>query len=316
MDTNSANFDNEHFRYFISMAVQGKMPFPPLTTIFDDLTPTLEKSKQLNKVLLEEIQRLATRLPIHENPKSPESNLAINQRGEIENETESFSTADNFDYENDLSEDRIENNYDDTNQERNFDEDAIEETETATFYVKDCMICGERFETIDAYEIHAKIHEISKDEENGKSVQSEAKQNLNEFKTCLKPFKAKKGLTSHRLIHTTIKKPLQCNYCPKSFVSKEGLKIHTRFHTGEKPYRCKSCDKNFATLILMRVHERIHSGKSMFVCNYCDKQFVQSGNLKTHERTHTGEKPYECVNCFKCFANSGTLKKHVRTHFM
>ena len=58
MDTKSVNFDKEHFRCFIVMAIQGQMSFQALMTVLDNLTQTFFKSKQLNKVLLEEIQKL------------------------------------------------------------------------------------------------------------------------------------------------------------------------------------------------------------------------------------------------------------------
>ena len=208
MDT--VNFENQHFRYFINMAVHGKIHFQPLSTIFDDLTPTLDKSKQLNKVLLEEIQKLVTKLPNQENnfkspnpiTKSPKDNLVINQREEIDNEDENFTIAEPFDSESrvhDLSEDKMEivNHYDETNEERNFDET------TTIQYVKDCMICGERFETTDSYEIHSKIHEVSEEKENWKSLQSNAKEFLTEKETL------------------NIEKLLKCNYCSKSFLSKQ-----------------------------------------------------------------------------------------------
>ena len=60
MDTKSVNFDKEHFRYFIAMAIRGQLQFQALTSLLDNLTQTLDKSKQLNKVLLEEIQKLVS----------------------------------------------------------------------------------------------------------------------------------------------------------------------------------------------------------------------------------------------------------------
>ena len=61
MDSNSVAFDKEHFSYFIGLAINNQMAFQALITLFDELTPTLDKSKQLNKVLLEEIQKLASK---------------------------------------------------------------------------------------------------------------------------------------------------------------------------------------------------------------------------------------------------------------
>ena len=50
------------FDYFISLALQNNLPWNSLTLILDDLTPTLSKSKDVVKVLLEELQRLHLKL--------------------------------------------------------------------------------------------------------------------------------------------------------------------------------------------------------------------------------------------------------------
>ena len=45
-----------NFKYFIKLAIQKEITWNALEGLFDDLTPTLIKSKQLNKALLEELQ--------------------------------------------------------------------------------------------------------------------------------------------------------------------------------------------------------------------------------------------------------------------
>ena len=45
-----------NFKYFIKLAIQKEITWSALEDLFDDLTPTLIKSKQLNKALLKELQ--------------------------------------------------------------------------------------------------------------------------------------------------------------------------------------------------------------------------------------------------------------------
>ena len=49
---------NENFSYFINLAMSAKITWTELGNILDDLTPSIEKSKQLNKVLLKEFEVL------------------------------------------------------------------------------------------------------------------------------------------------------------------------------------------------------------------------------------------------------------------
>ena len=60
---------------------------------------------------------------------------------------------------------------------------------------------------------------------------------------------------------------LDCNICEKSFTKRETLKIHLRFHNGEKPFKCPDCDKRFTVRHALRYHIRTHK------CRKCSKHF-------------------------------------------
>ena len=47
-----------NFSYFINLAMSAKITWTELGNILDDLTPSIEKSKQLNKVFLKEFEVL------------------------------------------------------------------------------------------------------------------------------------------------------------------------------------------------------------------------------------------------------------------
>ena len=50
------------FTYFISLALENKLPWNSLETIFNDWTPTLPKAKKLIEIMLKELQILQSKL--------------------------------------------------------------------------------------------------------------------------------------------------------------------------------------------------------------------------------------------------------------
>src|SRR5277367_4053080 len=67
----------------------------------------------------------------------------------------------------------------------------------------------------------------------------------------------------------------------------------------ERKYACATCGKWFAHPSHLKIHERYHTGDKPFECSACGKRFSQKSDLTQHERIHTGEKPYSCSHCSK-----------------
>ena len=310
MDSNSVAFDKEHFSYFIGLAINNKMAFQALMTLFDELTPTLDKSKQLNRLLLEEIQKLALKEPIKE--------IHTKVSNQVENSSEELLIIDeiknDFDTgnQNDLGKeyldsenihqqpneivDRIQDHLDFVEEDLdeiqgNFDNKEnveLDKIEVAITYEKDCMICGERFLTIEDFSkhqvIHGKLDEVEERKENSSHVKE--KQNQSEKDDFSRNQSGGKAFVR-----------LNCNYCSRIWQNSSLLQKHERIHTGEKPYRCKFCDKGFAQKQHLKTHERIHTGEKPYECKTCGKFFKDKFHMNSHVRTHTGEKPYQCKTC-------------------
>ena len=52
----------------------------------------------------------------------------------------------------------------------------------------------------------------------------------------------------------------KCPSCPKTYNSKESVKLHMWTHIGKKPYECEVCGKTFGRLDSLKKHTVVHSG--------------------------------------------------------
>lgn len=112
------------------------------------------------------------------------------------------------------------------------------------------------------------------------------------------------------LVHSGAK-PHKCPRCPESFVKKEYLARHMRFHgntvTG---YRCEICFKELSAAAYLRDHiRRVHS--KIAQCEIC-KSEVSRQHLKDHLLNF--HKPLPCSLCNKSFAVPRLLRRHEKTH--
>lgn len=155
---------------------------------------------------------------------------------------------------------------------------------------------------------------------------------------CDKKLSDENALNVHLTTHTG-DKHYKCTFenCNQSFINKQLLTRHTRFHGVEIPvYNCRICNKEVASKYHLKTHEKIHDslvecqlcklgfeGKEdlkthyqdfhePFPCSMCDKIFVLPRYLKMHEKLHNpGDRPHSCLYCVKSFTKVALLMNHV-----
>ena len=128
-------------------------------------------------------------------------------------------------------------------------------------------------------------------------------QNENKCRSCGKLFSSKSNLKNHlNKVHKAIFH--KCNYCDNSYIEPFELEAHVKScHT----YECDYCEKSFSSKQILKEHENIHTTK----CDYCDKRYFESSDLIAHmQSVHYNV----CDYCGKSFSSKTILKQHIHTH--
>ena len=81
--------DVQDFKYLIGMALQNKFSWKALGSLLDEMTSTLKKSKQVNKILLEQLQLLQWKIQNRE----IEAGEVIQEEEKTENASESYEDS-------------------------------------------------------------------------------------------------------------------------------------------------------------------------------------------------------------------------------
>ena len=328
-----------YFKNSIQMALENNFSWTTLALMLDEMTPTLTKTKQLVKVLLNELQTLqkkhqefvGERAQLYDKVQCETDEIEILENKSTLDEIETSNVEaieSNCNLDNDSNQDS--NNEDksstiDEEAENHENSPDMNEENLDQFYIfvrsndekkasklnnlESNMNTDEDNEIVlnDDFNVPELEGALSEDEHRQKS-KSAFKVKRYECNICAKVFKSHGGLSKHKSIHKG--KPLKCSICNKIFHTPFTLKQHERIHLSEKSFECRTCYMKFIYAHHLRRHERIHNGEKPFECRFCEKSFTQSPDLKRHERIHTGEMPYQCLECSKEFRYSSNLNKH------
>ena len=290
------------FRYFISLALCKEMSWNALGNLLEDLTQTLSKSKELNKILLEELQASEESKKKDEMPNSAN----VKQLSEVKSVGNEVILQNINDVNLDAQEDEI---FSDQmkNVTLNFEYDFVGTNGIETKRLTVNSLYEDKVEETNFENLGMSEREV--DYEN---IASDA----NRFNPNIDGHILKKSQISNDLVDRTKEKKIyQCQKCDKRFVTKRSLKRHkNNMHMEQKPFTCNTCSKAFSVKNDLERHYLIHTGEKQFECKTCNKRFAQIGNLRTHERIHMGIKPFECKICKKAFSRKHALKCHDRIH--
>ena len=323
-----------NFKYFIFLAFKKEISWDSLAIILDGLTTTLQRSKVLNNILLEELKLSEER----EEAKSRPSNEKIFSKSDenIEVQTEKFNTGN----QNDIN---------------SFDQEKKDTSEIVETEIQDNVQNEKDLEinSISKAKDEIKLNEFNdKDLNMLNSIKNDSKESKKSvFFDFEYDFVGSNGTVTRRLALNAPfeneklnnfdlsvqeddeiddvkenksknqgadlpkgEKKYQCKMCDKSFAVRNSLYRHKFIHMDENPFKCTTCSKACSNRPDLKKHERVHTGERPFICKTCKKAFSQLGDLKKHERIHTGEKPYKCKICAKSFSTSTYLIIHERIH--
>ncbi|XP_062533444.1 zinc finger protein Xfin-like isoform X1 [Armigeres subalbatus] len=109
---------------------------------------------------------------------------------------------------------------------------------------------------------------------------------------CTKIFPSVRELEEHVSKDHPIGSIMACPFCPKTFKSRQTIRMHILNHQGKLPFKCDDCDARFDRKFYLQKHrERYHQGddadktlKCRFRCKFCPRIFLRKIDRKTHTR--------------------------------
>ena len=333
MSENSSISSSVKIKCLIDMALTNEISWPTLNFVIDTLAPTLEKSKEIIKIILKEFEEFQSRQSQNRDQNEQVESVILNE----EDHQQKSKANDNLESDcnqSDVEEDIIEavrnietesgNDSEDLEDESVVPENAFEANDTSNEPLYTFVEIKNEYENQDGntdVEDHSnEVPEMHNQSETGvpKIQENSSQEILESEKDEMNHNKSKTAkkieVIKLKILPQPKEKKLQCNICAKYFKYYSCLNRHHMNHNVEKSFQCKTCLKTFSEKGTLKRHEIIHSGLKPFECNICKMSFNDSGNLNAHKKIHSGEKPYVCKTCGKCFRIHNTLKTHARIH--
>ena len=289
----------------IQMALTGEISWLAIDPV--KLTPTLEKARQIIKILLKEFETHQSICTLNTPKVVNELSEDITEIDEDQSITDEVIMVQGSNSEEDekqlpeqimkIQSDEVHNVDDDdgfTNVNNDYDksENDISGINSEVAINEDDV--SKSIQLVEAFK--GQLYTFIGDDLEERLDHKERNESKDHKKIYSKETKDIAGRTSY-----------ECEICGKCFKSKQYLNSHIRTHTGENPFQCSTCKKCFSQSSNLTIHERIHKGEKPHQCKNCTKAFVSFSKLKRHERTHTGEKPYKCEICKKSFTQIANI---------
>ena len=324
------------FKYFINFALRDQISWEILGKFMDDFTSTLSKSKQLNKVLLEQLQEFHNQLKnneVTENVKTDFDIETVNENDQDIHEESSKTNSDSdsgefVDFDDDVMDENYENEVDYDLSLDKIDSDNVEEKDPLKTNIDSehkCNICQKVYKFSNGLEKHMKSHQIEAElKKNWIPVVKREVSKKFECDICGKKFQGKYTVANHKLTHSD-ERLFSCDTCEKSFKSPGNLRNHEFTHKGERSIKCEICGKECRSKAFFEKHKRAHemkdkidkylSDRKLFDCIICSQDFGLGPEMKLHHHKHRLIKNcFECKLCGKNLSALNGLKFHDEKH--
>ncbi|KAF2881716.1 hypothetical protein ILUMI_24451 [Ignelater luminosus] len=161
-----------------------------------------------------------------------------------------------------------------------------------------CSTCGAMFATKTKFYDHRKrqlpiemqsyqCSQCSKLFPSERLLRDHMRSHINHYKctmcdmTCPKPS----ALATHIRYRHLTDRPLKCNLCEHSCISKQDLESHLLTHCSEKLVACEDCDFRCRSLYGLDKHyQKVHgqTWTSTYECHCCQKKFFRGNQLTQH----------------------------------
>ena len=124
----------------------------------------------------------------------------------------------------------------------------------------------------------------------------------------------------------TGEKPHACLKCPRRFLRKHSLHLHTRKCFEKKPKCCPICERSFTMGSDLKIHKKEHnlakkdkvSGmkqeRLMKKCDRCEFSALSGRMLMKHRRITHPNKKFLCTLCCIEFLSPQSLNYHKKLH--
>ena len=329
MSTSMNNFDNginvDH-KSLIDLATQNKIPWEMLALLLENLIPTLDKSKQIIKLLIQELQTIHIELQKKQNStghlqandmdshsvemdQDDELNQTVEGRSEFDDDNDKSSETSNIDA---LQED------DDVQLDIESNENIFgKEDESAVVIEKESYLFKNEFSQFSSSRRHKRINPGKSEKliiiplkNQNKQVRDETvikTENVNEFEEIAdETFESIDNEENDLQNHGTE----NGENLEKDFSNEDPQKVNSK---KSSKYQCKICPSSFKTSWHLKRHETIHNAEKLFKCKFCPKKVRRADNLINHEARHAMTK-YSCKICFQSFNTPQILSQHEKVH--
>lgn len=338
------------FEYFITMALEGKISWDTLVVFLDDLTPTLEKSKQAMNVLVKELQfvhsKMQAKIDVVEIHDINTSNESLGEKEQ--SQPEMVQIEDNL-----MIQSQSYTNLNNDNQALNVNKLSN---------VQDENVTNVQIDDSEKNASEPEVIHLEDDEEMQNQSILRLNQNSERETNVLKESNAKPSLevtseASFDALETfqeSNASNLIGNKCKSNDIPSKDTEVlqkridqvrqrlddHLSVQVNGEDFTielqeseskeadvpsskdssasCKICLRSFMNEKSLKSHESsIHKENKNHKsnrCKTCSKTFSSPSSLKVHQRIHSNAKPYKCNICEKAFNQQHTLINHGRTH--